>query len=273
MNKTVLITNGNILSLLSLGYWIKKYGFSSLLSIFITTKLPSSKSNIREMLSMLHYSGFHYSYFKIWVNRIVPLILKYQKLPCNVCNYCKYLGLPIKIHYVDDINGKECVERISSYKPEILLSFSATQKFKLDLLKIPMRIAINAHFALLPQYAGISPYFWYLNNNEKECGTTLHTMTEKLDAGPIIEQTRFPIEKNRSVLSVALKQAATISPMLNNFYGNKTNERDASLQDLSMRSYFRHPRKEVIKPFLKKGYTFMNGEDKKQIINAVRTLV
>ena len=51
------------------------------------------------------------------------------------------------------------------------------------MLEAATRAAINAHYALLPRYAGLSPYFWYLRNREVECGATLHQMVSKLDAG------------------------------------------------------------------------------------------
>jgi methionyl-tRNA formyltransferase len=71
---------------------------------------------------------------------------------------------------------------------------------------------VNAHYALLPAYAGLSPYFWYLHQRERHCGVTFHQIISKLDAGPIIEQSEFSIEHMRTVMAVLLEQTAQVLP-------------------------------------------------------------
>lgn len=52
---------------------------------------------------------------------------------------------------------------------------------------------LNLHFAPLPAYRGSGTLTWALINQEPEFGVTLHWMDEKLDTGPIIERSHFPL--------------------------------------------------------------------------------
>lgn len=269
MNKTVLITNGNTLSMLSLASWLEKCGRKSLVAIFLTTKLPSSKSNLDGVISIYKKSGFSYTFFKLWVNRILPFYLKIKGLPYDVPSLCKHLKIEVPICLANDINTEEMIAKIKSYQPEIVLSFSATQRFVDRVINCASRAAINAHYSLLPAYAGLSPYFWYLYNGEKVCGSTLHVIKPKLDAGPIITQEKFDLIGFTSVMQVALRQAESISLMLNKFYDGEISENDAFLQDLSKRSYFKHPSRDDVRKFYKNGFKFIRVEDKRKIIEEI----
>src|SRR5688500_12675671 len=43
------------------------------------------------------------------------------------------------------------------------------------------------HDSLLPQYRGFSPTVWSLINGEDHTGVTLFKMSEKVDAGPVVD--------------------------------------------------------------------------------------
>ena len=47
--------------------------------------------------------------------------------------------------------------------------------------------------SLLPKYRGPSPFFWIIAKGETVSGVTAHFMTEKIDGGDIIAQSKFPI--------------------------------------------------------------------------------
>jgi phosphoribosylglycinamide formyltransferase 1 len=52
---------------------------------------------------------------------------------------------------------------------------------------------INIHPALLPKFPGLNTYRQALTAGETVHGTTVHFVTETVDAGPIIAQSSFPI--------------------------------------------------------------------------------
>ena len=58
---------------------------------------------------------------------------------------------------------------------------------------------INIHPSLLPKYKGINTFSRVLKNKEKLSGCTVHYVSQKLDAGKIILQKSFSINKNESI--------------------------------------------------------------------------
>jgi methionyl-tRNA formyltransferase len=269
--RTVLITNGNLLSLLALGEFLRRH-HHCIAGVFVTTRLPSQRSNVAGVLSMWRRSGWRYTHFKLLTNLLLPRRLGRRGLPTTVAAYLRHLGLAVPVMQVPDINEPEVVDRVRALAPEILLSFSATSRFQDALIEVPSRAALNAHYALLPAYAGLSPYFWYLRNQEPECGVTLHRITARLDAGPIIEQQRFSTAGLRTVLALLREQTARISPMLGRYYAGDTSERGAVPQDLSRRSYFRHPTRADVAALHQAGYCFYDGKDLADIEARLRGL-
>ncbi len=60
-------------------------------------------------------------------------------------------------------------------------------------IKKAKEIAINLHMAPLPEYRGCNQFTYAIINKDKEFGTTIHRLEEKVDAGAIIAEKRFPI--------------------------------------------------------------------------------
>ncbi len=89
---------------------------------------------------------------------------------------------------ITDSNAPAYVRHIRQLAPDLIVSYSAPQIIKPELLSVPKYGVINVHGALLPDYRGCLPSFWYLYHGEKTGGATVHFMSEKLDDGDIIEQ-------------------------------------------------------------------------------------
>ena len=64
---------------------------------------------------------------------------------------------------------------------------------------------INVHGALLPDYRGLLPSFWYLYNDEKTGGATVHYMSADIDDGDIIEQGSVDLTDCRSMFRLMKK--------------------------------------------------------------------
>ena len=93
----------------------------------------------------------------------------------------------------DDPNTPEIVAQITELAPDFIFSFYYKLMIKAPLLAIPKQGALNLHGSLLPAYRGRVPVNWAIIHGETETGATLHYMTEKPDAGAIVEQTAVPI--------------------------------------------------------------------------------
>jgi len=73
---------------------------------------------------------------------------------------------------------------------------------------------VNFHPSLLPDYRGPEPIYWGLLNNEAEFGLTLHYMTERIDDGDVISQSRCQRPSLPLSILVEKKLAPTLSELL-----------------------------------------------------------
>jgi len=86
-----------------------------------------------------------------------------------------------------DPNSAEVVARLEAIAPDFIFSFYYRRMLSPTILAHARRGAFNMHGSLLPKYRGRAPVNWAVLMGETETGATLHTMTEKPDAGEIVE--------------------------------------------------------------------------------------
>jgi methionyl-tRNA formyltransferase len=79
-------------------------------------------------------------------------------------------------------------ELLAAYGPDILLVFGFNWKLPREVLDVPRLGALNVHPAPLPKYRGPSPIPWGIRNGDPYMGLTVHRMTERIDAGPVLAQ-------------------------------------------------------------------------------------
>ena len=58
---------------------------------------------------------------------------------------------------------------------------------------------INIHPSLLPKYPGLNTHEQVIANNDAEHGVTIHSVSEELDGGPIIAQSKILIHKKQKL--------------------------------------------------------------------------
>ena len=97
--------------------------------------------------------------------------------------------------------------------PDLALSIFCHQIFPEPFIERCGRI-LNLHNSPLPRYRGMAPINWALKEGEREHGVTLHEVTPEIDAGPILDQIRYPIDcEHDEVIDVyrrALKHGWTL---------------------------------------------------------------
>lgn len=64
---------------------------------------------------------------------------------------------------------------------------------------------INLHIAYLPEYRGMNPSTWAIYNQEKYAGVSWHMVSEKIDSGGIIVQSKVDIEPDDTAMKLMLK--------------------------------------------------------------------
>lgn len=74
----------------------------------------------------------------------------------------------------------------------LLLSYGTSVIVPRDILTRPGVIAINVH-AASPTYPGRDPHHFAVYDGVSRYGATMHFMTDRVDAGPIIDVDEFPV--------------------------------------------------------------------------------
>lgn len=268
--KIVIITNGNLPSYVGLHTVLKEHK-SEIARIFITKKVPGQKNKFRGLINILKKTGINYTFFKITYNIFLPKIFALMRTPCRV----KKLAEKLDISYseVKDINDEKNVGELKGINPNVIISFSATQKFTNTLINSVSSMIINVHFSSLPEYGGLSPYIWQLINNEKKAGVTIHKIVPALDEGPIIRQEYLDINPKTSVLKLLINQSFLASKMLPEVLMQlKGGEVKLVEQDLSKKTYFSHPGRAELKKLYANGFKLININDFFYILKMLRNI-
>lgn len=79
---------------------------------------------------------------------------------------------------------------------DFLISVQYHQILKANHLAVAKKLSINLHMAPLPEYRGCNQFTFAIIDGKEEFGTTLHVMTEGIDAGDILAERRFAIPPN-----------------------------------------------------------------------------
>jgi methionyl-tRNA formyltransferase len=111
---------------------------------------------------------------------------------------------------VADVNAPSFLKRIGPGDHGIVTGFN--QIFTLGTIE---RFAslVNIHASLLPYYRGPSPAHWCIAHGERATGFTLHTITPKIDAGPILYQDEVPIDGELRAEALTTRIAAAAGPI------------------------------------------------------------
>lgn len=177
---------------------------------------------------------------------------KIHKGKHSVKGVAKYIKANFKV--INNSNSKEFIQHIKDLDVDLIISYSAPQIIKEELLSVPKYGIINVHGSLLPDYRGCLPSFWYLYNDEKIGGATVHYMSAKIDDGSIIKQESIDISSCKTMFQLMKKtkyvggeiMVKAIEDITNGTVISKPNETDKG-------RYFTWPTVEQAKEFKKKG--------------------
>lgn len=170
----------------------------------------------------------------------------------SVKHAAKKLGIAYREE--QNINAEAYVEHVKELAPDLIISYSAPQAVKPTLLGIPKYGVINVHGALLPEYRGLLPSFWYLYNDEKISGATVHKMNAAIDDGDIIKQASVDISDCKTMFQLMKKTKTVGGELMVEVIKDYTNGIVQSRSNkLDEGSYFTWPTVEQAKDFRKKG--------------------
>ncbi|WMY97512.1 MAG: phosphoribosylglycinamide formyltransferase [Arsenophonus sp.] len=107
--------------------------------------------------------------------------------------------------YNNDYLNEYLYNLIKLYEPDLIILAGYMKKISSFITKKYFGKIINIHPSLLPKYPGLNTYKRALFNNEKNHGTSIHFVTSKIDAGPIIFQYEIPILSKDNIFSLKNK--------------------------------------------------------------------
>lgn len=89
--------------------------------------------------------------------------------------------------------------QVLAYEPDVVITAAFGQMLPKALLESPPYGCINVHASLLPQYRGGAPIHHAIMDGKSETGITIMYMADKMDAGPILTQSKVPITETDNV--------------------------------------------------------------------------
>lgn len=95
--------------------------------------------------------------------------------------------------HCDDLHAPESVALLQSLAPDLGVVFAA-YRLRPEVFTIPRLGCLNLHLGHAPAFRGSSPAFYELLEGVPAVGVTIHRVSEKLDAGPILLQESFPLD-------------------------------------------------------------------------------
>jgi methionyl-tRNA formyltransferase len=139
----------------------------------------------------------------------IPLVVTHEDSPGesiwfeSVARHAAWHGLRVRTPI--DPNVPEVLAEVAAARPDFLFSFYYRALLGAPLLALPAHGAYNLHGSLLPRYRGRVPVNWAVLHGEARTGATLHAMTLRPDAGPIVAQQAVPILPDDTAVEVFRK--------------------------------------------------------------------
>ena len=113
-----------------------------------------------------------------------------------------HLNPAIPSEKVFSFNQQETVEIVKKEEPDLIIVFG-TEVLKGEILGIARLNILNIHRDILPKYRGGGLPFWVFYNNDFEnLGSTVHVCAKKLDAGDIVGQKYYKLQKEDKIYTL-----------------------------------------------------------------------
>jgi len=94
---------------------------------------------------------------------------------------------------------------INAYEPDLIILAGFMRILTADFVENFRGKLLNIHPSLLPKYPGLHTHKRALENNDEYHGSSVHFVTEELDGGPLIAQSKTKIANNETEESLVKK--------------------------------------------------------------------
>ena len=105
-------------------------------------------------------------------------------------------------------------QQVTDHKIDLILNVHSLFIMHSQVVSAARIGAFNMHPGPLPEYAGLNVPSWAIYFGETEHAVTIHQMVDRIDAGTIAYQQRFPIDPTDTGMSLMLKCVRAGLPLL-----------------------------------------------------------
>ncbi|MGI9273452.1 MAG: formyl transferase [Endozoicomonas sp.] len=131
---------------------------------------------------------------------------------------------------IPTINSEAVVRKIIELSPDLII-VNGTRiigKKLLERISVPI---INTHMGITPRYRGVHGGYWAIaNNDDVNCGVTIHLVDEGIDTGDVLYQAKIESSEKDTFNTYPIRQIAAAIPLM------KKVIRDVSLNNLKTTS-------------------------------------
>jgi len=116
----------------------------------------------------------------------------------------------VNCKFVNSINDKSAMKEIIKSDPDIIIvnGTRIISKSIIERINVPI---INMHMGITPKYRGVHGGYWaVVNNDEENCGVTIHIVDEGIDTGKVIRQKRIRIQANDNYVTYPYLQMGEV---------------------------------------------------------------
>ena len=110
-----------------------------------------------------------------------------------VHDYAEKLNIPVRCPIT--LDEKSEINHLKKLKPDLVVVVAYGKILPEKLLNIENLIFLNVHASLLPRWRGAAPIQRAIMKGDKETGISIMKIVPKLDAGPVLIQSKLSINK------------------------------------------------------------------------------
>ncbi len=132
----------------------------------------------------------------------------------DVKKFIESENIQIPLYQPIKASSDDFIEILKQYEADLFVVVAYGQILKQKLIDLPKLCCINVHSSLLPKYRGAAPMQRVLMNGEKETGVTIMKLVLKMDAGDIIDVSRFEIPDEMNLKDLEAKMLERAKPLL-----------------------------------------------------------
>lgn len=141
--------------------------------------------------------------------KYLPPIRRLKEIFNPDCDYNYVRSYNLNDMKANSANSASFRKQLLKLNPDIILVASWSEKIEKATFDIPKIATINVHPSLLPKYRGPNPYMQTILHGEEKSGVTFHLMTEKFDAGAILDQRTVEISDSDTGKELKAKTVLT----------------------------------------------------------------